>query len=306
MKKIKVIRHNNINWYNIFEPTKNQLEFLKNKYNFHPLDIEDCFEEIQRPKLDIYKNYLFLVLHFPVWDQKNKTLKRAELNVFLGPSFLITINDKKIPLLDEIFYQAKTDVKKRSRFFKNSSYYLFYFIFNQLLLSINLIAKQISKSLNELDLEITTGNYKNVLEHISTMRRNLILFQTIIKPQIPIFKKLEQGRAKLANSSYAYYWGNLVDRLSFIWEEIEDFLQLLEGLAKTNESLLSYKTNEVIKILTIFSVVLMPLTLISGIYGMNINTLPFLFHPSSFLIITVIMVIIVTFMLIFFKIKKWV
>ncbi|MFC1711681.1 magnesium transporter CorA family protein [Patescibacteria group bacterium] len=305
MKKIKIVKHKRISWYKLFQPTEKELNHLKEKFNFHPLDIEDCLEEVQRPKLDIYRSYVFLVLHLPKWNPNTQTLGRAELNVFLGPDFIIIVHDKKIPLLDTLFYQAKNSYQKRTRFFKNSSYYLFYFIFNQLLLSIKPITKQLGQIIKDLDSEILTGNYRHVLQQISVMRRNLILFQTIIKPQIPVLKRLEQGKAKIVNHTYAYYWGNLVDRLRSVWEELDDDIQLLEGLSTTNESLLSYRTNEVIKILTIFSVILLPLTLLSGIYGMNINTIPFLSSQYSFYIISLFMFIIAGVMLLFFKAKKW-
>ena len=306
MKKIKIVKHKNIKWYKVFEPEVKELSYFREKYKFHPLDIEDCLERVQRPKIDTYKKYLFFVLHLPRWYRASMKIETAELKVFVGPDYLITISNSRTPILDKLFYQAKKNYKKRARFFKDSPYHLFYFILNQLLININPITKELGQIINNIDEQLLQGNYKNGLQEISAMRRNLILFQTIIKPQIPIFRKLEQGKAGIIDPAYAYYWGNLVDRLRSIWEQVEDYLQLVEGLATTNESLLSYKTNEVIKILTIFSVVLLPLTLISGIYGMNINTLPFLSSSFSFLIISGIMVGIVVIMLGFFKFKKWV
>lgn len=306
MKKIKIVKHKNIKWYNILQPEEKELKLLQEKFNFHPLDIEDCLEKVQRPKLDIYRGYLFFVLHLPRWHRKVYEMETIELKVFLGPDFLITISDIRIPLLNRLFYQAKKEYRKRVRFFKGSSFHLFYFILNQLLINISPVMKNIGQIINDIDKQLLAGNYRQTLEQISVMRRNLILFQTIIKPQIPIFTRLEKGKAKIVNSAYSYYWGNLVDRLRSIWEELEDYSQILEGLATTNESLLSYRTNEIIKILTIFSVVLLPSTLISGIYGMNIKTLPFLYSPFSFFIISGVMVGVVILMLVFFKIKKWI
>ena len=306
MKNIKVLKHKNITWYKVFKPGKKSLKKLQQKFDFHPLDIEDCLETKQRPKLDIYHTYIFMVLHLPHWGDKNPRLETIELKVFIGRNFLITLSENKIPVLDELFYLAKTNGKKRARFFKKSSFHLFYFLFNQLLVDIKPLIKEVGRLIDEIDKQVLSRQYKEVFKQISVMRRNLIVFQTIIKPQIPLFKKLEEGKAKVTKDIYPYYWGNLVDRLRSVWEQLEDYMQILEGLATTNESLLTYKTNEIIKILTIFSVVLLPLTLISGIYGMNIRTLPFLFSPFSFIIISGVMMGIVVLMLVFFKIKKWV
>ncbi|PIS08674.1 hypothetical protein COT75_05455 [Candidatus Beckwithbacteria bacterium CG10_big_fil_rev_8_21_14_0_10_34_10] len=303
--KIKKIIYKDISWYKLEKPTETQLLKLKEKFNFHPLDIEDCMEKIQRPKLDIYHDYIFMGLHLPYWSEKENRLKTTEINVFLGKTFLITVSDYKILLLDELFYKAKQDPKKRARFFGRSTSRLFHFIFNQLILNINPLMREVGKKIDTIDRKVLQGKYKDVFEKISEMRRSLIVFDTIIKPQIPIFRKLESGRAGNLDTKNAQYWGNLVDRLQFIQEQIEDYLQILEGLAITNESLLSYKTNEIIKILTIFSVILLPLTLISGIYGMNIETLPLASSPSSFIVVSGLMLSIAVIMLLFFKYKKW-
>jgi len=305
MKKTKVIKYQEIEWYKIIKPEKKELNQLQKKFNFHPLDIEDCLEKVQRPKLDIYRSYLFFVLHLPQWDKEEKKVKTIEFKVFLGHKFLITLSYQPIPLLDKLFYQAKQNYRKKKIFFKNSSFHLFYFILNQLFINILPIIKQIGRIINKTDKQLLKGEYKKTLKQISNMRQNLILFQTIIKPQIPIFRKLEKGKAKITQGKYPYYWGNLVDRLRSLWEDLDDYLQILEGLSKTNESLLSYRTNETMKILTIFSVILLPLSLIAGIYGMNIKTLPFLYSPFSFFIISAIMTGIAILMLVFFKAKNW-
>lgn len=306
MKNIKAITHKNFTWYKVFNPEKKTLLQLGKKFDFHPLDIEDCLEKIQRPKLDIYRNYIFLVLHLPYWGTRKTRLETLELKVFVGKNYLITLNEVKIPLLDELFYQAKTSPEKRARFFRASPFHLFYFLFNQLLIDTNPLIKEIGRMIDHIDQEVMRGQYREVFQISSVMRRNLIIFETIIKPQIPIFRRLEQGKANVTSGRYPYYWGNLVDRLRSIWEQLEDYLQILEGLSVTNESILSHTTNEIIKILTIFSVVLLPLTLISGIYGMNIGTLPFLHSSYSFFIISGIMFGVVMIMLLYFKWKKWI
>jgi magnesium transporter len=305
MNNLKVVTHKKIGWYKLFKPTEKQLKELQKKYNFHPLDIEDCLEPVQRPKIDIYRSYVFLVLHLPKWSPKTQNLGRAELNVFLGPDFLITIHSRKIPTLDSLFYKARQEHRKRKRFFRNSSYYLFYFIFNQLLININPITRQLNQILKQLDDEILQGNYRKVLERITLMRRNLVLFETVIKPQIPVIRKLEQGKAKIVSPTYAYYWGNLLDRLKSIKEEVEDMLQLLEGLSTTSESLLTNRTNQIIKLLTVFSVVLMPLNLIAGIYGMNLN-LPLAQNFNAFWILMSLMLSLSLIMIMYFKIRKWI
>lgn len=304
LKNVKVVKYKNLAWYKILNPTEKELDWLQQKFNFHFLDIEDCQEKIPRAKIDIYKEYIFMVLHLPLWRGRTREMGVIQINIFLSEDFLVTILDHRLSSLDKLFYKAQKSSKIRQKFFGQSCFYLFYFIFNQLLLGVSPILRQLSYIINEIDKKIMAGKYKEIFEQISLMRRSLILFQTIIKPEIPIFAKLEAGEVKIAQGKYTVYWGNILDRLQWIRDEIDDDQEMLEGLATTNESLVSYKTNEIIKILTIFSVILMPLTLLSGIYGMNIR-LPIGHHYFAFWIIAGIMLLISLIMLIFFKIKNW-
>lgn len=305
MKLVKQIKHNGTTWYHLQEPDQKQIEALQANFRLHPLDIEDVSEQRQRPKLDIYHTYLFFVLHFPVWNESTISLHTRQLSIFILKNTLITVAQQSIPKLNSLFEQAQNDNKKRRRFFKKSPLRLFYFIVNQLLKGSNPIKKSISRQLDTIDKDLSSSKHKQALRKISDMRRSLVFFQTIIKPQIPIFTKLETIKHTIITEEFSYYWGNLQDKLRSDWEEIEDYSEILNGLSETNESLLSYRTNEIIKLLTIFSVVLMPLNLIAGIYGMNIR-LPIGQNPLAFGFLISLMLTLSLLMVFYFKIKKWV
>ena len=304
MKNIRQLTHNGITWYHLQHPDTKQLETLQKGFRLHPLDIEDVSEQRQRPKLDIYHTYLFLVLHFPVWSDKDASLDVRQLSIFASKNYLITASRRPITKINSLFEQAEQDHRKRRRFFKKSSWHLFYFLVNQMLKETNPIKKSISQQLDLIDKELAGSHHRKALQRISKMRRSLVFFQTMIKPQIPIFSKLENIEHKMSSHEYKHYWGNLVDKLRSDWEEIEDYSEILMGLSQTNESLLSYRTNEIIKLLTIFSVVMMPLTLIAGVYGMNIP-LPFGNNQLAFWLLALIMMVISSMMVLYFRLKKW-
>ncbi|HKZ34384.1 MAG TPA: CorA family divalent cation transporter, partial [Patescibacteria group bacterium] len=167
------------------------------------------------------------------------------------------------------------------------------------------ILDEVSINLEYMDRQVFEADSKAIVEEISLLRRNIIYFQTILKPQIPLFNSLEKGQIKLLNGQLSAYWGTIVDRTNRMWDRLEDAHELIEGLFATNESLVQFRTNEVIKVLTIFSVMLMPLTLLSGIYGMNLISLPLANHPQSFLFVSFLMLLVTLGMILFFRFKKW-
>jgi magnesium transporter len=304
MKTIKQLTYNGVTWYHLQHPDEKNMAILQKAFNLHPLDIEDVTEQRQRPKLDIYRSYLFFVLHFPVWSDRDASLDTRQFSVFVSNHFLITVTRRPIELIDSLFQQAEQNQKKRKRIFKKSSWHLFYFIVNQLLKQSNPIKKSISRQLDLIDKELIASHYRKALQRISKMRRSLVFLQTTVKAQIPIFTRLEKIEHKLGVQEYLYYWGNLLDKLRSDWEEVEDYYEILQGLSETNETLLSYRTNEIIKLLTIFSVVLMPLNLIAASWGMNIS-LPFGKHPLAFWILAALMLFLSSSMILYFRKKKW-
>ena len=302
--KIPSVSYKNIKWISIKKPTKEHIEWLGQNFPFHPLDLEDSLSRVQRPRIDSYASYVSLVLQFPSVE-KGKFLA-SELNAFIGPNYLVTLHNERLDIVDNLFRKCLKSKRETAYYLKLGPGRLLYTIVDKLVDSCFPLLEQMGNAIEKIDSQLFEASPKGIVEKISVIRRNAIIFQTMIKPQITIFADLERGGSKLLNHNLKNYWGNINDHLHKIWDRLEDYRELIEGLAATNESLLSFKTNEIIKILTIFSVVLLPLTLLSGIYGMNLSYLPFARHPAALAIITGIMLSVVALMLLFFKKKRWV
>jgi len=302
--EIPLVSFRNTKWISIKGPKKEHIEYLAQNFPFHPLDLEECLSRIQRPKLDSYANYTSLVLQFPVME-KGKFIA-SELNVFIGPNYLVTLHNEKLELVDQLFAKCKKSKRETAYYLKLGPGRLLYTIVDQLVDACFPLLEAMGKDIERIDRQLFEISAKGIVEKISIIRRNAIIFQTIVKPQIAIFAELEKGNRPFLNGNLKAYWGNINDHLHKIWDQLEDYRELIEGLAATNESLLSFRTNEIIKILTIFSVVLMPLTLLSGIYGMNLKYLPLAHHPFALEIISGIMLSLIISMLAFFKKKRWI
>jgi magnesium transporter len=303
---IQTLTHNGITWTDIREPTDQDIEYLRQEYPFfHPLDLEDCLSKIERPKIDEYENYLFIVLHFPVFNRVTRRLERSEVDVFIGHGFLVTVSEGTLKPLVEDFANSQRDEGIKSQFMSRGSYYLLYMLIDDLVDYGFPILDKENQNIEGIEERIFDSNAKEIVKEISIVRRNLINFRRTIKPQLKIMASLEQKDWEFLRGDLDVYWGDVSDHTVQIWDRLEDLWDVIEGLSETIESITSHRINEVMRILTIFSVIMLPLSVISGIYGMNIRQLPLASHPLSFLLIIGIMAAVVVGMLTYFRREGW-
>lgn len=285
------------------------MAYLKRHYKFHHLDLEDCLSEIQRPKIDDYENYLFIVLHIPVRSRRmrgRKQVQNSELNIFIGPGFVITLHEDN-PTIKKVFNECKKRKKVKENYLSKGAGYFLYMIIDDLFESGFPMIDDLSRGLNELELEVFDPDYsKDRLKEILLLKKDIINFRRMIMPQRTIIAQLEHKNKKFLPENLNYYFDDTVDKVEKIWNNLENLKELVAALQETNESIISHNTNNVIKILTIFSVIMLPLTFITGFYGMNVDGLPFAHNPASVWIIAGIFFIVVLIMLAYFRYRKWI
>jgi len=301
---IETIKLGTLRWSHLFRPTEEELQQLQEYYHFHPLDIEDCKSPVNlRPKIDTYHNYHFLILHFPSMDLDGTFVETIEIKVFWGKDFLITMG-KSHWLVKEMFKQEQNIALSGQKLAVGSSDALLYRILDYLMEDTQKLVGLVNKSVDECGKELFSRKPEKAIEKISITRKNVIILNTIFKPQMTLFNKLQSGAIKGFADNMEDYWGDIMDSYQREWDIIEDARELISGYSKTFDSLQVNKTNEVMKILTLVSSILLPLTFIASLYGMNIK-LPIQDHPASFVIVSACMVAIAILMLIYFKIRKW-
>ncbi|MGB3904951.1 MAG: magnesium/cobalt transporter CorA [Anaerolineae bacterium] len=297
---------NGITWTDIRSPTAQDIEDLREQFPFfHPLDLEDLLSKTEGPKIDEYENYLFTVMHFPVFKKATRRLGRGEVDIFVGRGFLVTASDGELKPLVEDFDEAEKDEGIRRQLMGRGSYYLLYLLIDDLVDYCFPILDKVNHNIEGIEQTIFDGNAKEIVREISIVRRNLINYRRTIKPQMRVIASLGRKDWEFLRGDLDVYWGDVSDHIVQIWERLEDLWEVIEGLNRTLESLTSHRLNEVMKILTIFSVIMLPLSVISGIYGMNIRQLPLASHPMSFIAIIAVMAAIVVGMLAYFKREGW-
>jgi magnesium transporter len=302
---LESIVYNDLTWINIEKPTEREIEYLSNNYPFHPLDLDDCLSRIQRPKIDKYKDYLFLVLHFPVFDKETRVTSTSQVSVFIGETYLVTLHKGELKPLVKLFKECQIDEESRHENFNQGSGYLLYRIVDRLVDYCLPILNKIGDNIEDVEDNIFGDKMPRAIKEISMLRRDVISFRRIIWPMRAVLGSLEPKVRRFTKEDLSVYFGDMVDHVDKIWDGLDEYKEVIEGLNDTHDSLATNRTNEVIRMLTIIATVLLPLTLLASIYGMNIP-LPFQETSRSLIGVLVIWVLIVSGMLYFFRKHHWI
>jgi magnesium transporter len=301
---IETIKLGTLRWSHLFRPTEEELQGLQDYYHFHPLDIEDCKSPVNlRPKIDIYHEYHFLILHFPSMDIEGEFVEAKEIKVFWGKDFLITIG-KSHWLVKEMFKQEQNEAQETDKMAIGSSDALLYKILEYLMVDTQKLVELVDKSVDVCGRELFSRKPEKTIEKISITRKNVILLNTIFKPQMILFNKLQSGAIRGFADNMEDYWGNIMDSYQRSWDIIEDDRELISGYSKTFDSLQVNKTHEVMKILTLVASIFLPLIFITLVYGLIIKQ-PVHESMESFLIVSGVMAGTALFVVFYFKIRKW-
>lgn len=306
MKNVQIIKLPNFQWININKPTENEIQYLRENFNFHPLDFEDILSPMQRPKLDDYQDYLFMVLSFPFYDREEKTIKGSELNVFIGHDFLITCSDGQLERLDNLFWQCKTSDQLRSLYTNNGPTMLLYHIINKLQHSCFPMMEHITIDIAEVEKKIFAGQEKKMVYSILLIKRNINNFRKIIRIHKSVLQKLISHKEKYFISANAIvYFNNIVEQTKEIWDGLDSLRETINDIHNTNESLISFRLNDIMRTLTIISVIFAPINFIAFIFSMRANGMPIIENANGFAIILSIMLLTAFSLFVLFKKKKW-
>lgn len=304
--KAETVRFKKFKWVDIVAPDQAVFAELKKKYKFHELDLEDCASENQRSKIDEYDKYLFIILHFPHFDKRKNAVVIEEIDIFMGHDYLITMHDGVLYPLMDIFERCKSSLKSRKKTMSNGTGFLLYEIVDTMLNHVFFLLDQVSKNIKTIEMSVfgPDQEQKDMLRDILGLKKDIITFRRVMGPQRTVIAQLEHKNKKFLPENLDLYFDDLVDKVEKIWGNLESMKDLVISLQETNESIISHKTNDVIKVLTVFSATMLPLTVLTGFYGMNV-ALPMAEYSIVYFLIIGGMALISLTMVIFFKMKKW-
>jgi len=294
-----------LTWFNIEEPTRLETDYLAQSYPFHPLDLDDCLSRIQRPKIDVYDDYLFLVFHFPVFNPEARVTTSSQVSVFIGQGYLITLHKGDLKPLVKLFNQCETDEEIKQEHFSQGSGYLLYRIIDRLVDYCLPILNKIGVNIEEVEDNIFSESVRGTVREISALRRDVISFRRIIWPMRAVIGSMEPKIRRFTPMDMEVYFGDMTDHVDKIWDGLDEYKEIIEGLSDTHDSLATHRTNEVVRVLTAIATILLPLTVVASLYGMNIP-LPFQSSPLSFVLVFAVWIVIACGMFIFFRHKRWI
>jgi len=295
-----------LTWINIEGPTEKETEYLAQNYPFHQLDLDDCLSRIQRPKIDKYKDYLFLVFHFPVFSKEAGVTTSSQLSVFIGKDYLITLHRGELKPLVKLFKECQIDEESKQEHFSQGSGYLLYHIIDRLVDYCLPILNKIGYNVERVEDGIFSSEVRSPVREISVLRHDVISFRRIIWPMRAVIGSLEPKIRRFTNSDLTVYFGDMIDHVDRIWDGLDEYKEIIEGLSDTHDSLATNRTNEVMRMLTVIATILLPITVVASVFGMNIPLGVFEASPYSFLYVFFIMLVIIGGMLYFFHRQHWI
>jgi magnesium transporter len=269
--RVEIVESPGLRWINIEHPRPADQGWLEERFDFHPLDYEDVFSRNQRPKVDEYDDYLFIVLHFPRFDKRVGRLNAAELDIFIGPDFVITLPNEELRPVEYLFERCRANEEAREQHFNKGAGYLLYRIIDSCVDASFPMLRKMGNKLDRIEEDIFEGRSEDIVRDLSNVKQEIINFRKIVRPQRATFRDLERNKARYIPDDLDIYFDDINDAWERIWDMLENFKEVVEALESTNESVLAHRSNDLFRVLTAFSVILLPLTLIASIWGMNVR-----------------------------------
>src|SRR6266704_2177619 len=305
--RVQELSANGLTWIHLDAPTLEEAELLQRRFGWHPLDLEDVLSRRQRPKIDEYRDdgYLFVVLHFPVYDKRVQRLNAAELDAFIGQDYLVTLPNVELLPVTRLFHRCHEDLELRAQLFGKGSGYLLYHVLDDLFDYCFPILDKIGHKLDSIEDDIEDRRFEEIVRDISRAKQEIISFRKIIKPQRPTLRLLERKIERFLPDALDLYFDDIVDASERIWDLLDNYKEVVEALESTNEAAIAHRQNDVLRVLTVVSVILLPLTLITGIFGMNVH-FPGFGTVAAWWAIFAGMVALAVSLITFFRLKRWI
>jgi len=305
---VNSISEGKLTWIYIEKPSSKEVEFLGQHFNFHPLNLDDVLSRVQRPKIDEYDDHLFIVLQFPVFDKKNHITRPSEVDIFVGENYMVTVHSNAdLKPLTKFFRECQIHEKSRHTYLGRSSGFLLYHILDRLVNYCFPILGKVTESIDNIEGVIFSKTVPETVRQVSLIRRDLISFRRVVRPQIAVIETLEREESPFFREEQEIYFGDVADHIRKIWGALEDCKEVVDGLADTSNWLTSHRIQEIMRVLTIVMAILAPPTLLSGIFGMNIP-LPGGVESGSLLplgILLSVMALMGAGMFIYLRHRKW-
>jgi magnesium transporter len=304
-------------WLDMVKPTDDELGLLDEVFGFHPLAIEDTINYSQRPKIESYNHvgdacsqgYFYMVFHGPDLETFREQLRTKELDMFVSERYLVTVHDEEFRSVNELVGRAEIDGRV---VLERGIDMLLHNILDHMTDGYVPILDHVQEALDELEERALNDPKPDVLAEISARKRDLLNLRRIVGPQREVMAQLTRGEVPFIRLETRTYFRDVQDHLIRTVETVELYRDLVLGARDIYLSSLSNNLNQVMKTLTIISVIALPLTVVTSFYGMNFDdqNIPvwswLLHRPAGFGMSLGVMLILIGGLLFFFRKKRWI
>jgi magnesium transporter len=278
------------------------LELLGECFGLHPLVLEDILNTDQRPKLEDFGDYIFVVLKTFSYNDQSDEVEPEQISLILGPSLVMSFQEREGDVFNPIRERIRTG---KGRIRRMGADYLAYALLDLVVDNYFIVLEQVGEKVEFLEEELVTNPTPETLQTIHNLKREMIFLRKSVWPLREVVGALERGESSLIKESTGIYLRDVYDHTIQVIDTIETFRDMISGMLDIYLSSVSNRMNEVMKVLTIIATIFIPLTLIAGIYGMNFKVMPELGWRWGYPIVWLVMLVIGALMLVYFRRKKW-
>ena len=300
---MRIIEKGELKWIDILRPTDEDIDFLEKNFDFHPLILEEVRTPTFHPQAESYKTYLFVILHFPDFNKRAGQIQSVELDFLITPKAVVTVRYQDFPDFDVVFEEMK---KNSEEHFNKTTGHVFHHLVKWLFGRTFPELDKIKKSIDEVEHRIFDEFDDNIIEEIAHIKRQILDFIRALKPQKSAWDEMTDIGIEFWGDRIKPYISDLIADYNRTLNFTETHREVTDSLHLTSSSLLDNKRNYVIKILTVFTALMLPLSLFASIYGMNLSYMPLAAHPNTFWWFMGGMIAIIIVTLVWMKKNKWI
>lgn len=299
------LKANGITWINVTKPNADDIAYIGKTFPFHPLVMESIGAPTLHPFNEAFDDHLFLILHFPLVFPGVQANRIFEIDFLISKKTLVTITYSHFSRLDDIFNALREDRKIQDQFAKKHTGLLLYYIIDRLLQANIRDLDYLEKEVTRMEDKIFQRHMRLGVEEISHLRRDIIDFRRPLKPQIAVLSAFRDRAGKFFGEEMVPYLLDISVNEERIVSIIENQKETMDVLYETHTSIMSDHISQIMRVLTIFSAIILPLSLIASVWGMNHTFMPLKDNQGDFWIVVGVMGVVAAFLLIFFRRKRW-
>ncbi|XLQ20284.1 MAG: magnesium transporter CorA family protein [Candidatus Moraniibacteriota bacterium] len=303
---MKIVSHENITWIDIENPSMIDVDYIRENFSVHPLAVEEFITPTYRARATKYSNCLFLTIHIPLFDNEKRTTYAGEIDILLTKTHLITGHTKDIYQLEQFFNKLHDSEGARRLFMAHSTAHLLYELFKILTESCFPRLDHVTRHLDEIQEGVFNGSERQMVREISVIKRDILNFRRTLMPQRSIIESIIAQSNGTVPKDIKMYYRDLIGTNIRLWNDLESAKETIESLEKTNNSLLSEKINQRMRIITVFSVLWIPITIYLSFFSLNVDGMPLQDNPYAIFIHLFVMLGISASTFLVFKLARWI